>query len=392
MNGKNGRLVILLALKILIGDKAKFIGIILGLSFASFIIVQQASIFIGLMVRTYGFITDTSQPDIWVMDNKVQFIDDIKPLRETQLLVVRGIEGVKWAVPFYKGLLKARLENGNFQQCNVIGIDDATLIGGPPTMLEGNLRDLRRVDGIIVNKEGAEDKLATSHSKKLIPMQIGNTLEINDRRAVVVGICKTSRTFQSQPVIYTTYNRALTFAPPERKQLSFILVKAQDSLHPKELAKQIKQRTGLMALTQKEFQRLTVEYYLKRTGIPLNFGVAVILGFVIGMAISGQTFYNFIHDNLRFLATFKAMGASNHLLTKMVFLQAAWVGFIGWGIGIGSAAIFGFLSRNSDLSFLIPWQLYLISIFTMFFICMISAFIALFRVYRIDPAIVFKGG
>ena len=95
--------MLLLALKILIGDKAKFIGIVLGLSFASFIIVQQASIFIGLMTRTYGFITDTSQPDVWVMDNKVKFIDDIKPLRDTQLLLVRGIEGVKWASPFYKG-------------------------------------------------------------------------------------------------------------------------------------------------------------------------------------------------------------------------------------------------------------------------------------------------
>ena len=70
---------------------------------------------------------------------------------------------------------------------------------------------------------------------------------------------------------------------------------------------------------------------MKNTGIPLNFGIAVILGFIIGMAISGQTFYNFILDNLRYLGTFKAMGANNRLLTKMVLLQAVWVGFIGWG-------------------------------------------------------------
>lgn len=388
--------MLLLALKILIGDKAKFVGIVLGLSFASFIIVQQASIFIGLMTRTYGFITDTSQPDVWVMDNKVKFIDDIKPLRDTQLLLVRGIEGVKWASPFYKGLLKVRLQNGNFQQCNVIGIDDASLIGGPPHMLEGSLRDLRLVDGIIVNKVGTEDKLALSgsirdSSQPLIPLQVGNTIEINDTRAIVVGICETTRTFQSQPVIYTTYNRALSFAPPERKQLSFILVKAMDGLTPNELAKRITQRTGLAALTQKEFEHLTVVYYLKNTGILLNFGIAVLLGFVIGMAIAGQTFYNFILDNLRYLATFKAMGAPNKLLTKMVLLQAAWVGFIGWGIGIGAAATFGFLSRNSDLSFRLPWQLYLISGFTMLIICAVSAFIGLSRVYRVDPAIVFKG-
>jgi putative ABC transport system permease protein len=388
--------MLFLALKMLIGDKAKFIGIVLGLSFASFIIVQQASIFVGLMARTYGFITDTSQPDIWVMDDKVQFIDDIKSLRDTQLYLVRGIEGVKWAVPFYKGLLKVRLDHGNFQQCNVIGIDDATLIGGPPVMLQGTVEDLRMIDGIIVNQAGAEDKLAISGSSReqkspLIPLRVGNAVEINDTRAVVVGICETTRTFQSQPVIYTTYSRAMSFAPPERKQLSFILVKAEKGILLSELTKEIIRRTGLKALTQKEFKRLTVDYYLKRTGIPLNFGVAVALGFVIGMAISGQTFYNFILDNLRFLATFKAMGAQNHLLTKMVFLQAAWVGFIGWGIGIGAAALFGYLARHSDLSFLLPYQLYLISILTMLTICGISALIGLMRVYRVDPAIVFRG-
>lgn len=382
--------MLFLSLKILIGDKAKFIGIILGLSFASFIIVQQAAIFVGLMARTFGFITDTSQPDIWVMDEKVQFIDDIKPLRDTQLYLVRGIEGVEWAVPFYKGLLKARLKSGNFQICNVIGIDEASLIGGPPVMLKGNVVDLRKTDGIIVNKVGAEGKLS-SNGKNGIPLQIGETVEINDRRAQVVGICKSTRTFQSQPVIYTTYARAISFAPYERKLLSFILVKGKSGLSAQKLCEKIQSLPGLTAYTSAQFKRLTIDYYMKNTGIPLNFGIAVLLGFIIGMAISGQTFYNFILDNLRYLGTFKAMGANNRLLTKMVFLQAVWVGFIGWGLGIGAAAFFGFLSRNSDLSFLLLWQLYLISGITMFTITGFSAWIGLYKVYRLDPAIVFKG-
>lgn len=385
--------MLFLSLKILIGDKAKFIGIILGLSFSALIITQQAAIFVGLMTRTFGFITDTSQPNIWVMDEKVRYIDDMKPLRDTQLYQVRGIEGVEWAVPFYKGLLKARLRNGNFQMCNVIGIDDATLIGGPPQMLEGELTDLRLTDAIIVNKEGANDKLAIDAGRnggKLIPLQVGETLEVNDHRAKVVGICETTRTFQSQPVIYTTYSRATTFAPFERKLLSYVLVKSKPGVDPQVLCQRIGHYTGLKAYTSSAFKKLTVEYYMWQTGILLNFGVAVFLGFVIGVAISGQTFYNFILDNLRFLATFKAMGANNRLLTKMVLLQAAWVGFIGWGLGIGIAALFGILSRNSPLSFLLPWELYALSCVVMFLITGLAAWIGLYRVYRVDPAIVFK--
>ncbi len=91
------------ALKMLVGDRAKYLGIIMGLTFASLLITQQAAIFVGLMTRTYGALTDIAQPDIWVMDQKVQFIDDIKPLQDTELFRVRGIEGVEWAVPLYKG-------------------------------------------------------------------------------------------------------------------------------------------------------------------------------------------------------------------------------------------------------------------------------------------------
>src|SRR3954467_15759082 len=148
------------AWKMLVGDRAKYIGIIVGLTFASLLITQQLRIFVGLMSRTFGAITDLSLPDVWVMDSKVQFIDDIKPLQDTQLLRVRGIEGVEWAVPLYKGLLKARLESGEFQTCNVYGLDDTTLIGGPPEMVEGTLADLRRADSVIVDDVGAADKLA----------------------------------------------------------------------------------------------------------------------------------------------------------------------------------------------------------------------------------------
>jgi len=149
-----------IAIKMLVGDRGKYLGIIMGLTFASLLITQQSSIFTGLMTRTYGAITDLSQPDIWVMDQKVQFIDDIKPLQDTELFRVRGVEGVEWAVPLYKGLLKARLEDGNFQICNVFGLDDATLVGGPPQMLQGSLNDLRQQDAIIVNDVGAKTRLA----------------------------------------------------------------------------------------------------------------------------------------------------------------------------------------------------------------------------------------
>ncbi|MCI0652073.1 MAG: ABC transporter permease [Planctomycetes bacterium] len=380
-----------IALKMLIGDRARYLGIVLGLTFASLLITQQSSIFTGLMTRTFGFITDLALPDIWVMDPKVQFIDDIKPMSDTQLLRVRGVEGVDWAVPLYKGLLKARLENGNFQTCNVIGLDDATLIGGPPEMVEGEIADLRRAEAVIVDDVGAAGKLArVLPDGRRVPLAVGDSLELNDHRATVVGICRVSRTFQSQPVVYTTYSRATTFAPRERKLLSFVLVKAREGAGIADLCLRLRAATGLAAVTRAEFREMTVRYFMKYTGIPINFGIAVVLGFIVGTAIAGQTFYNFTLDNLRHFGALKAMGTPTRALLRMIILQSSVVGFIGYGLGVGIAALFGQLTRNTELAFRMPWQILALSGGAVIVICVASALFSIAKVIRLEPAIVFK--
>jgi len=140
------------ALKMLMGDRGKFLGIVMGLTFASLLITQQSSIFLGLMTRSYSFIADTSYPDIWIMDPEVKFVDDNVPMQETALSRARGVPGIVWAVPFYKGNLRVKQPQGGYQVCNVFGLDDATLIGGPAIMHQGRLEDLRQQDAVIVNK------------------------------------------------------------------------------------------------------------------------------------------------------------------------------------------------------------------------------------------------
>ena len=379
------------ALKMLVGDRAKYLGIIMGLTFASLLITQQAGIFVGLMSRTYGAITDASGPDVWVMESNVQFIDDVKPMAETELFRIRGVDGVQWAMPMYRGLIKARLDNGNYQSCIITGIDDATLIGGPATMVKGKLTDLRRADGIIVNDVGAAGMLArTGEDGKTTPLTIGDTLELNDHRAVVVGICKVARTFNSQPVVYTTYNRATTFAPQERKLLSFVLVKAAKGQDVQRLCDRIHRTTGLAAYTQKQFIDKTYQYFMDHTGIPVNFGISVVLGFLVGTAIAGQTFYQFTLENLRHFGALKAMGAGNGMVLKMIAVQAVLVGAIGYGLGVGVASLFGFLTRNTELSFRLPWWLMLASAAAIIVICGVASMFSVWKVLKLEPAVVFK--
>src|SRR5512134_816551 len=269
-----------IALKMLFGDRGKFFGMVVGLTFAALIMTQQPAIFLGLMTRTYAAIEDVAIANIWVMDAGVQYVEESKPMRDTDLIRVRGVTGVAWAVPFYKNIINARLPDGSTKAINLTGLDDATLIAGPLRMLQGKLGDLRRADAIIVDREAAEEHLRyLGPDGRERPLGIGDEIEVNDRRAVVVGIGESSRDFVLVPKAFTTYSRALSYAPPQRRLLTYILVKARADVEPAELARLIEAKTDLGALTGPGFQRETLRYWLENTGIPINFGISVALGF-----------------------------------------------------------------------------------------------------------------
>ena len=378
----------------LYGDRGKYLGIISGIALASVLMVQQPGILISILKSINGLITDVAQPDIWVMDPKVQAVDDSKPLMDTQLYRVRGVRGVSWAVPLYKGAQVVRLSNGESTQAAMIGLDDATLIGGPGTMVQGQLGDLRKADGIIVDEAGARGRLAKPAKVPggpTTPLQVGDTLEINDLRAVVVGIARVTSSFQSQPTIYTTYSRAKGYALSQRKLLTYILVKGDGAEPATVVARRIAAATGLGALTAQEFKDMNLHYMIYNTSIIVNFGFVVLIGFVVGAAVTGQIFYNFTLDNLRYFGVFKAMGTSDRTLRRMILLQAATVGFTGFGLGAGLTSAFSLLGSNGDLGMSLNWQLLRCSGGAVVVIVLFAAFISIRKVLQLEPAIVFKG-
>ena len=382
------------ALKMLFGDSARFYGMLLGLAFSTLLISQQAAIFVGLMSRTFGFITDTPQPDLWIVDPAQQFLDDNKPLRSTAVQRVRSIEGIEWAVPIFKGLLVVNLPDGKRQVSQIIGIDDASLIAGPPFMVEGALTDLRKPDAIIVDERASRREFKMNkppEGGEPRPLRVGDILELNELRAEVVGICKATQTFQSQPVIYTTYSRATQYAPPERRMVTMVLAGLSKGANQAQVIETIAERTGLSAFTGEEFTEKTYVYWMLQTGIPINFGTAIVLGFFVGVAVAGQMFYNFVLDNLKYFGAMKAMGASRKILLGMVFLQASTVALLGFGLGIAVTSIFGLTVPNEKLAFRMTWQIPLIAAGSVIIICTASAAIGMWRVLRLDPADVFKG-
>jgi putative ABC transport system permease protein len=321
------------------------------------------------------------------MDNRVRYLDEAPGLKDIDLMRVRGVPGVAWAVRTYRGIVRARLEDGSTRNVRLSGLDDETLVGAPREMIAGSLEDLSRPDAVIIDKAGYEYMWGKE------PYQLGRTFELNDRRAVLVGVCKVAPPFFSDPIIYARYSQAARYVPRERNLMNYVLVKAREGVDHRELSKVIEERTGRMALPQRDFFWKTVGYFLSSTGIPVNFGITIALGFIVGAAVTGQTLYLFILESLKQFGALKAMGVPNRRILGMIMLQALLVGGIGYGLGVGLTALFFIATGNiTHLAGLhMTWVAALGTGAAVLLIVIATSVISARRVLTLEPAVVFRG-
>ncbi len=376
-----------IALKMLTGDRAKYLGLIFAIAFCTFLLENQTSIFAGILNRTASQILDVTDADIWVMDSKTEYFEQTKALKDTDLTRVRGVDGVQWAVKLFKGNPVARTADGKFAVSFCLGLDDATLVGAPHKMLLGSWERLREPDAIVIDKAGY---LLLFPGE---PLQIDRTLEMNDHKAVIVGISDASAPFLSNPVIHTRYSQAVNFVGRERTQLSYVLARSSPGVSAQDATRRIEAQTGLRARTTDEFRWDCIRYYLRNTGIPVNFGITITIALIVGTVVAGQTFYLFTLENLKQFGALKAIGVTNWRLTRMVLLQALTVGVIGFSVGTGMAATFFeiTLRQIATRGLVLLWQNVALTGGCILLVIMIASLLSIRRVVVLEPAEVFRG-
>lgn len=378
--------MIWIAIRMLTGDAQKFYGLVFGITFSTLLITQQLTIFVNLIERGASGAYNVSSADIWVMDEVSRTTDVSYPMPATALDKVRSVPGVEWAVPHLRATASVRSGDGDLEGVSVIGVDDATLIGLPRRMIEGNADVLSQPDSVIIDDVG----IVRLFEDRRTP--IGERLELNDQRAVIRGIADAIPSFTSQVTLYTKYSQALRFVPGTRNRMSFVLVGAADNVTAQALAARIHAQTGLRARTRDEFAQDGIDFIVQNTGIPLNFGITVALGFIIGVAIVGLTFSLFIRDNIKQFGALKAIGVTNNKILRMVSAQAGLVGLIGYGLGLlGTVAfIWSFSADPTFKGFYIPWQIPLMSLVAVALILALTGWLALRSVLKTEPAAVFR--
>lgn len=371
------------ALRMLLGDRAKYLSLVFGISFAVLLITQQGAIFLGLMLQATGPLQNISQPDLWVADPYVKWVSETRSLSDADLNRVRSTPGVAWAEPFFNTRASCDLPNGDFRFVNVVGLSRSTMVGRPPAVTAGRLEDLRIPDAVLL-EESARPKLGWP--------QIGDVLKLNDRRAVIVGFCRAKFGWDSPSVVYTTFENAINYTPLGRNRITYILVGVKEGFSRDEVQAAISALPDLVALTPDELRLQTVNFIMRETGIGINFGITVSLGVIVGLTVSAAIFYQFTLENIRHFAVLKAMGSSNWTLMGMVLLQGALVGVVGFGIGVGGAGLFSLSARKpgAELAAYFPWQILIVGLIATVLCLAAGSLLSLRRVLTLDPAVVFK--
>lgn len=375
-----------IAIRMLTGDAQKFYGLVFGIAFSTLLITQQLTIFINLLERGASGAHNVPSADIWVMDQVSRTTDVSYPMPPTALDKVRSVPGVAWAVPHLRATASVRTSDGDLEGVSIIGVDDATLIGLPRRMIEGSVDVLSQPDSVIIDDVGTIRMFEDGRDP------IGERLELNDQRAVVRGVADVIPGFTSQVTLYTKYSQALRYVPGTRNRLTFVLVGKADNVSAGELVQRIESQTGLKARTREDFASDGIDFIVQNTGIPLNFGITVALGFIVGVAIVGLTFSLFIRDNIRQFGALKAIGVTNRTIARMVAAQAGLVGLIGYGLGVIGTVLFiwSFSGEATFKGFYIPWQIPLISLVAVALILALTGWLALRSVLRTEPASVFR--
>ncbi len=372
-----------LAYKLLVNDKAKFSALLVGITFAVFLMIAMTSLFAGVLNRASATVINLGA-SVWIMDPSVQTVANTIGMPDYVLDAVRSMKGVEYAVPVYSGGALVKLANGAYQAVNVVGLDDTSLFGRP-RLVEGKIEDIYGENAFIVVKDTEFPKMENP--------RVGTEFELNDHRGVIVGIASVSSSgLFGVPTLYTTYQRALQYIPNPRFTISYVLLKPKS---PGDIS-QIKQQVhalGYLALTRDEFMDKISTFYEFQTGLGMNLLIMTVMSFVVGLSISGQTFYTFVLENLEKFGALKAIGAKRHELIVMILFQASFTALTGYGLGVGLCALVIYIAklRLPDYAAVITWWNLGMALAMVVIIAGMSSYVGVRKVLRVEPFDIFRG-
>lgn len=371
-----------LAWRNLFHDRVRLVVTLVGIVFSVVLTSVQFGLFLGFVSATSDLI-ERSNADLWVISKGVVNLESGIAFSERKYYQALGIAGVADARRQTVSFSTWKKPDGAEESILLFGTEVEGGMGGPWNLVAGRIEDLLQPDAVII------DEL---YRAKLGVTELGQVVEIQGRRARVVGFTRGIRTFTTSPAVFTTFERARRYVGMPDDRTLFLLVRLARGADPAAVRQAIQDRlTHVDVLTTGQFARQQAIYWMFETGAGVSVLIAALLGLVVGVVVVAQTIYASTMDHLREYGTLKAMGASNRYLYGVILRQAVISAAIGYTVGMGISLVVATVSQQTTTAILLPgWILAALFVLTLL-MCSLASIVSINKVTRLDPAMIFKG-
>ncbi len=369
-----------IGVRMMLHDRLKSLGTLLGVVFATLLSAQQLGTFLGLLQKN-TMLADNVSADLWVLPRGLPTLQDTSPMSMSVLHRARTSPGVDWAEPLLYGGAAVKVEGGTTEPITVLGTRLPRGAGGPWNIVAGDPRDLARPDAMFFDE---------NQRVKLNGLNLGSVREVNGRRVRVVGFTWGLQPF-GPPYAFAEFDVARSLLNIASDQTHFVLAGVRDPASlPRAQAELQRRLPDAQVLTRAELQRKIVTYLLTSSALGISFGTSTFFALIVGFVIVGLTMFSAVVDNLREFGTLKAVGATNLDLAALLLAQSVLFALAGSLVGLFLAVKMAAGIRSADLALVLPPWLFGATVAAMVLMCLSASSLALLRVRRVEPGMVFR--
>jgi putative ABC transport system permease protein len=370
-----------LARKNLLHDRLRFVITVSGVAFAVTLVLVQVGLFMGLLAKATVTI-EHSSADIWVTSKETPNVDFAHTFPETNVLRVRGVQGVARADNLIVQFMNIQLPSGAEEGGLVYALEDFRAWNLPWRVNEGDVDDLKRGAYILMDRSAA---------RRFGPFRVGEYREMLGRRFKIIGTTSEAQSFTTAPVIFMDFKNAQEELQTLQGKTHYVLVKLLPGADRSAVIAEIRRRLPWNDVhTKEEWAARSRAYWIVSTGLGMNMGITVFLGILVGIVVVAQTLYTSAVEHVKEFGTVKAIGGSNWDIYRILGEQAVIAAVVGFALGGALSLAMRPLMAKLYLNVLVSPGFAAAVFVGTIAMCLGAAMLSFRRVAGIDPALVFR--
>lgn len=367
-----------LARSTLLHEWKRFLAAGLAVTFSGLLLLVQLGLLLGLF-SDVSVMVDQSTADAWVGFRDLKSADQGRPIPDIVRTLVLRHPDIQALEPLFFSQGDWRKPDGSKVFASVQGVELHEGSMGFARLLTPELRERLRVPGAVVLDEADLSRMDA---------RVGASYEVSGQRVEVVGTVRGIRGMGMVNLL-ASQSTARHLSGPQDQSPSYYLARLRPKADPEAVREALDAdgaRRSFDLYPSGRFSSDSQRYWLLESGAGLGTLFSVLLGLLVGVAITSQVLMGTVLSYAREYATLRALGVSMGCLRKVVLEQAAWIGAAGMVATCIIVQLLRPLASHFNVALPVPYWAYGLTTLLIGAIALGSGLFALRTLKTADPS------